>query len=154
MDRLDPLTASQTEHAPECLDDLVNFEKQIDPESRQIPHQTGQCAKWDTCHPHKEDIRHHKKSGFTAAAQYTLCISPIRFIPFSRIPMTSSQQAALWSLSTCRISSSLLVPISTKGICCSFKKSAALSLTTERLNMTPSTLDFASGAQCSMNFHD
>ena len=39
-----------------------------------------------------------------------------------------------------KISSSFDVPISTNGICCSFKKPAALSFTMERLKITPSTL--------------
>ena len=72
MHSFDPQIATESTDAPNRLDDLIKLQANIDPECRQVQHQSGDGTHRDTDDPQKEDICHHQELGVAIALQPTL----------------------------------------------------------------------------------
>ena len=72
FDLFDPLSAAQTDHTPNGLQYMIDLQAEIDPESRQVEHQTCQNTQRYGCHPQKYIVSQHQYLCIAAAAENTL----------------------------------------------------------------------------------
>ena len=68
VDLFNPLSALQPPDAPDCLNDLVDTDAEIDPERREMPDKSGKAAEAAT-EPQKRTRRHHSAATPTQQGQ-------------------------------------------------------------------------------------
>ena len=68
-DFLYPLAAAEADGAPQCFDNLVGFERGINPERGNAKHWTRDYSERDCEYPQKDVVRKHKHFCVAAAAK-------------------------------------------------------------------------------------